>query len=115
MQMADDYDFMLPGDRNYKIAKFEKERRAWIAASSQGKARFILFEGSLRLISLLAFFTAFEVYLHPGHLSFALLARLIIPVMIIGPIFNLIAWYWNNRRYLPKPSQESSSGSRAES
>jgi uncharacterized YccA/Bax inhibitor family protein len=68
-------------------------------------ARYILFEGTLRLIVFVAFFDAFEVYVnHPG---IALLARATVVTLLGGLIFNLVAWHWKNRRYLPLQDKQS--------
>ncbi len=107
--MASEYEWMLPADQDRKIAKFERDRQAWIATRSRGKVRFILWEGTLRLLVLAVLLTVFEDYVAQWRLSIALMVRVTFLVLLSGPLFNLVEWHWNDRRYPPRPNQNQQS------
>jgi hypothetical protein len=107
--MAGEYDFMLPEDRAQKVAEFADKRRAWISTRSRGKGRFLLFYGALREAAFLILWNVlYAVY---SHASVALAIRVTIFVLLMGRVFNLLVWHWNDRRYLPRPNEQSSIGS----
>ena len=95
--MAGEYDLMLPEDRDRKLQDFERERREWVETLSRGKARFILLHGLLRFaLFLIAWDVFYVIY---SHVPVALAVRLTALTLLCNPVFNLLEWYWKDRRY----------------
>jgi uncharacterized membrane protein len=95
--MADEYEFMLPEDRAQKIAEFASKRQAWVSTRSRGKARFVLFSGALReAVVIIGLNVLYGFFLHT---SIAIAVEVSIFTLLMGRVFNLLEWHWNERRF----------------
>jgi hypothetical protein len=95
--MAGEYDFMLAEDRAQKEAEFDRERQNWSSTRNRGIARFLLFHELFRTaVFVIAWSVWFVVF---RHVNIAMALRVAIFVLLLQVIFNLMAWYWNERRY----------------
>lgn len=95
--MTADFDFMVPEDRAEKIAIYKKRRDEWIKTRSDGLARFVLLRGLPRSALVIVFWDVF--YWAHLHVSVAMVARVTVFMLLLNPVFNLLEWYWNERRY----------------
>lgn len=108
--MAGEYDFMLPEDRAQKKAEFENKCQAWTSTRSRGMARFVLFNNSWReAVFIILWGFLFAIYLL--HVNIALVVRATILILLMGRVFNLLEWHWNERHYSDRSTQQSAIGS----
>jgi hypothetical protein len=95
--MAGSYDFMLAEDRAQKEAEFDRERQNWVSTRSRGMARFLLLHELFRTaVFVIGWSVWFVVF---GNVNIAMALRLAIFLLLVHVVFNLMAWYWNERRY----------------
>jgi hypothetical protein len=102
--MVGEYDFMQLEDREQKLAEFANKRQAWISTQGRGMTRFVLFNGVWReAVAIIVWSVLFAVCL---HVSIALVLRVALLILLMGRVFNLLEWHWNERRYRlpPKPA-----------
>src|ERR1035437_61753 len=101
---------MLPEDHAQKVVELANERQAWTSTRSRGMARFVLFNNVWReAVFIVVWNVLFAVCF---HVNIALVVRVTIFVLLMGRVFNLLVWHWNERRYSHRPDQQFASGSK---